>query len=119
MPHVILTPHIFTLMTETSESPHKSGFIGWMHNNTDPLSNEEIIWSSRWWGLGVGERHDQVGYTFTNIDGTSQTFPVQYTYRSIPYWFITIPLTLLSAYLLLSKQRVAKLKSASDKPLSE
>lgn len=53
----------------------------------------EIRWRWRWCGFGEGE------VQAIATDGNKNTF------RVIPYWFLTIPLTLTSAFLLLTKPR--------------
>ena len=57
------------------------------------LDGGRITWRFRWYGFGVG--------TLAQGD-------MGMMISTIPYWSIVIPLTLLSAYLLLSKPRPAK-----------
>jgi len=59
-----------------------------------------LTWQWRWLGFGFSETE--------KFDG------VWLTYRVAPYWSITLPLTLLSAYMLLSKPR-----SKPNQPVSQ
>lgn len=81
--------------------------LDWMTvDSSDNLMNiEEIKWSWRQGGFGVGE------WSWLERGDTSQEgYRVTQTYRAFPYWCITIPLTLLSAYLILvpSRKRPAR-----------
>lgn len=55
-----------------------------------------IRWRFRWLGLGLG------------FGGGGDTF------RFVAYWFVTIPLTLLSAYLILWPGRLVKLVATKN-----
>jgi len=62
------------------------------------LSSANLQWNWRYFGFGICE---------------NQTTEDQMQSLAIPYWSIVLPLTLLSAYLLLGKPRVAKPKIES------
>ena len=62
----------------------------------DPWMDHKIVWRRDWFGFHVG-----VGYRGNRRDEDCM----------IPYWSIVVPLTLLSAYLLLTKPRIVKLKT--------
>jgi hypothetical protein len=62
--------------------------------------------------VGVGS------FRFSCMQANSTKFGVGYLILSLPHWSIVIPLTLLSAWLLLSKPHFPKAKSPVD-PVSE
>lgn len=64
----------------------------------DPWTGHEVKWRWDWAGFHFG-----VGTAWWIVGLTNQYM--------VPYWTVVIPLILLSAYLLLSKPRVAKPKS--------
>jgi len=57
---------------------------------------------------GLIEEFVDTSIDLTDFFGQIRTTRVRVTYWRVPYWSIVVPLTLLSAYLLLSKPRVAK-----------
>ena len=66
----------------------------------DVLKQIDILWTFEWCGFGCGESHLNHLQIWT-----------------IPYWSITIPLTALSAFLLLSKPRQSTQKKTLE-PIS-
>jgi hypothetical protein len=78
-------------------SPGEARYPKWIvepRNTWFYLSDDSVTWHLRGLGFGIGIR--------TQEDGSYSTFKV------IPYWAIVVPLTLLSAWLMLSKPRLAK-----------
>lgn len=64
------------------------------------MTLEEIRWLWQEHGFGVGE------WSFNELGNPSgKAYTITQTYRAVPYWTITIPLTLLSAYLILWQPR--------------
>lgn len=116
IPCVLSTQQLLTLMVErpVGHTSSYSWFLGsektsdfnWiiLPVNKSPLTDTEISWSCRSCGFGHGKR---TNVTSEHPDGQFSV-NVDFTFLTIPYWSIVIPLTLLSAYLLLSKPRVAK-----------
>jgi len=86
---------------------HPVGHIG----SVDPLSRigVPVVIEWRWRGLGfdIGELND------------GERPPVRVAWCVIPYWSIVIPLTLLSAYLLLVKPRPVKSMKAVESTTAE
>jgi hypothetical protein len=80
--------------------------------SADPFGHlKGWYWNTeRQWGWG--------GFRFADFYDDNPNIGIRLTYRIIPHWSIVIPLTLLSAWLLLSKPRCPKVKSADD-PISE
>ena len=91
------------------------GTVGWWMRNDDPnvrfsfqtrrsdsndwaivLEQVHILWKFEWCGFGCGESHRS-----------------RLRIWMIPYWSIVLPLTLLSAYLLLSKRLPVKRREAA------
>ena len=68
-------------------------------------------WSFRRFGFGYNERYS--GWGGSRGDETFQTTLTRQIWR-VPYWSIVIPLTLTSAWLLLSKPRANKPKPDSE-----
>ncbi len=73
----------------------------WLHGDAknqpiDYLENTNIVWELRFGTFIIGK-------STMRIYGITTRYVV-----AIPYWLIVLPLTLLSAYLLLSKPRPAK-----------
>lgn len=71
-------------------------------------SSDELLDPKRdlWEGYQMEWRRDWAGFHFGV--GTMPSLPNRTTALSFPYWFIVLPLTLLSARLLLSKQPPVK-----------
>ena len=61
-----------------------------------PFAQNKIDWSFRWNGFESGD------VLTTPVTGPSQTWM---QFWQVPYWSIVLPLTLISAFLLLSKPR--------------
>jgi hypothetical protein len=112
----------FTNGRESTESlASAGGFVAWQSNkggatlmtslvrNTVPLPDDfdgfnhpAMKWRCRSCGFGVGEIPAEI------YDGTMITI------RVIPYWSIVLPLTLFSAYLLLSKPQKSTPKTIPE-----
>ncbi|HEY4261206.1 MAG TPA: hypothetical protein VGM98_13660 [Schlesneria sp.] len=63
----------------------------------DPDSPGDVQWRSRWFGGGIGEFPTE---TVRTVSGSGT---VAITLRYISYWCFIVPLTALSAYLILSQ----------------
>lgn len=95
----------YTPLADSDFTPGKPSRFKWIsselteegRNNYDAffmLSGGNIHW--RWhWG----------GFDFGAVSETIQMPPKRYEIRQIPYWSVVLPLTLLSAYLILWKPR--------------
>ena len=70
--------------------PFPSWGMRFLTDYPDQFESIGIKWRFRYFGFGIGDEVDQTGVL------------------RAPYWSIVIPLTLLSAWLLLSKPRIAK-----------
>ena len=81
-----------------SPQPDKDGVL----QPYDPAYGAKVLnWRWRWVGFyGSSGSSDTTGKAGSQL--------LQFEYRMVHYWSITIPLTLLSAYLLLVKPRVGK-----------
>jgi hypothetical protein len=78
------------------DRPRALGFHSDNFPERSPWSNPEIKWRFRWFGFGNGSMDD-----FSIGDVRLWT---------IPYWSLVIPLTILSAWMILSKPKTAKLQ---------
>lgn len=106
-----LVSHCDSLFWATSHmnSPGESNIPFWSTNRfafphtVADGPNADILWRWRYCGFGTGEINDQ---------------PASYVSRTaivaIPYWSIVLPLTLLSAWLLLLKPRTEKLNQVPE-----
>ena len=68
----------------------------------DPSGFDKILWRRTWCGFDFGKSRQTFSW------GHNYEVVEIWRWWSIPYWSIIIPLTLLSAYLLLSKPRPGK-----------
>jgi hypothetical protein len=84
----------------------------WEYGNCPPFTNDSFrrtsvfVWRRQWCGFDFGQRR------LKNYQTTTTTF------WTIPYWSITIPVTLLSTWWLFSKPRRLAGKQVTD-PVSE
>jgi hypothetical protein len=64
----------------------------------DPMKNANVVWRNDWGGFHIGRYHRQL---------LNQTATGEFVADScmIPYWCFVLPLTLLSAYLILWKPK--------------
>ena len=83
-------PHVLTLIFGPEESPADTGYFWFESRDENPLDDFADAWSWRFCGFGVADVH---------TDGEFITVWM------LPYWAFTIPLTLLSAYLIVWKPR--------------
>ena len=67
------------------------------------FSDPSFQWSWRWYGLGYG--HESTD---------AQTNEVRSDFVVTPYWFFITPLTLISAFLLLTKPRKSTQKKITE-----
>jgi len=77
---------------EFANPPRLTWSIGDLQYRFQFIEDRHVRWSLKIWGFRIGEAYRRKVWV-------------------IPYWSIVIPLTLISAYLLLSKPRVAKPKA--------
>jgi len=92
--------------------------VGWL---TD--SGKKFFYFDPWWTyenfdvVATTSRMDWAGFNFGSIEWTTLTDPPKkgaFAVWIIPYWSLILPLTLLSAYLLVAKPRVAKPKKFAE-----
>ena len=72
------------------------------------LNEPQVKWTWTWWGVGVGL-----------LDSTEFVGGRRSVYRFIPFWLMAPPLTVISAWLLLSKWRTKSeqpFTSTGEKP---
>lgn len=86
--------------------------VGMRETSYDAFKSlNEYIWRRQLCGFDFGERRDDLKFENVTIVGSDKESvarnnpQLRMTYLSIPYWAIVLPLTLLSAWLLLSKGR--------------
>ena len=98
--------HSLLLITQVTDGATNGDYPPcWMavDSNENLMNTEDIKWSWRKCGFGVGE------WSLLELGNpSSKVVRVIQTYRAFPYWSIVLPLTLLSAYLLLRKPRMLK-----------
>ena len=75
-------------------------FPAWQTMKSGIIDLSTVKWQWRWMGFDVGENEEDDGHWWT--------------YVSIPYWSIVIPLTLISSWLLLSKRRQTTSKKFAE-----
>lgn len=88
----------------------KQDTVKWDSNQAEPLSEDfenSFDWQLRWLGFGFGKLKPGAIGTATM------------TFWSIPYWSITIPLTLISLWLLLKKPKTSTSKKITEPTTSE
>lgn len=83
-------------------------------------SLNEYVWRQQLFGIDAGELRDDLKFENVTIVGNTKESAarnnpqLRLTYLSMPYWSIILPLTLISAYLLLSKPRTSTQKNAVE-----
>lgn len=110
----------------TQFAPDRSLFID--ENLNDPLRQYEVDWQWRWshFNFGAGKEPPPLPEVFPwEADrGRARKLQTLFDYRSVwavPYWSLVLPLTLLSAYLILvqpkkSRPALAKSDCANQEP---
>ena len=88
----------------------ESGCVCWKWQGHDPDDDTDIMPPLRWWCNPIRDQHlEVIGFVFVN----DRNVPV--TNVSAPYWFIVIPLTLFSLWLLLSKPHKSNQKKITER----